>query len=428
MVTRGSRVQGWTRGGRDSRRGSSRYPLVARPVLSQPLLDARSFRGCFTYASGPGSAAVSRGLIGAWAVKWMVTYGFARRDGGITPLERSLQLGGLAPAAYARSDRNASVRLPSGRGPSTPPAGRRGRILGRRTSRDGRPPRHQTSDPRRRQPPRNLPAKGGMDGPRPALPLQSSPSEPQSPPRPITCRARVYGIGYTNNTPVSREVKHFMHMDGRLVGTGDLDPSSALDDRRADRRTQASRSSSRTGAAPSQVSRLPAVRVLAEALEVQRSTRCEPAYATLEEDGIVATRTWTSGTIVQTTRWQGDRSAAAARGHTQQSVGVIIAGNSTRSISSCTAWQSSRRPSEHGDAEILIVNPAAHDTADRAYRPRDPTVLARAWRRRASSRPSRSGGPNGGTRRATLPPIVYVDQPDRKARTSGLRTPSEPGG
>lgn len=146
--------------------------------------------------------------------------------------------------------------------------------------------------------------------------------------------------------------------------------------------------------------RLPAVRTLAQSLDVNVNT-VRAAYARLEEDGLVATRHGV-GTVVQPTASGTLRSGAA--GSLSNTVGVLIAGLDPFYLDLLRGIES--RAEVHGTL-VLIV--AVHDSPTRA----------RAAIRQLAARGAEGiiaasiGGPEKGTLASSLPPIVYVDQPDK---------------
>jgi LacI family transcriptional regulator, galactose operon repressor len=150
--------------------------------------------------------------------------------------------------------------------------------------------------------------------------------------------------------------------------------------------------------------RLPAVRALADALDVNVNT-VRAAYARLEEAGVVVTRHGV-GTIVQplsegTLRGGGPR-------YLSNTVGVIIAGLDPFYLGLLRGIES--KAEEHGTL-ILIV--AAHDSAARAT-----AAIRQLAARGADGIIAVSiGWPEKGTPQAALPPIVYVDQPDRQGES-----------
>jgi DNA-binding LacI/PurR family transcriptional regulator len=146
--------------------------------------------------------------------------------------------------------------------------------------------------------------------------------------------------------------------------------------------------------------RLPAVRTLADALEVNVNT-VRAAYARLESDGLVATRHGV-GTVVQPV------ASATLRGgarYLANTVGVIIAGLDPFYLELLRGIET--KAEEQGTL-ILIV--AAHDTFLRA------TAAIRQLAARGAEGiiAASIGQPEPGTPSSSLPPIVYVDQPDLK--------------
>ena len=149
--------------------------------------------------------------------------------------------------------------------------------------------------------------------------------------------------------------------------------------------------------------RLPAVRALSGALDVNVNT-VRAAYARLEEDGIVATRHGV-GTIVQ------PLTGGTLRGsqrYLSNTVGVIIAGLDPFYLELLRGIES--KAEEQGTL-ILIV--AAHDSKARATS----AVRQLAARGADGIIAASIGGPEKGTPETSLPPIVYVDQPDRKGES-----------
>lgn len=148
-------------------------------------------------------------------------------------------------------------------------------------------------------------------------------------------------------------------------------------------------------------SRLPAVRTLADRLDVNVNT-VRAAYARLEEDGLVATRHGV-GTIVQPAAAGMLRSGAPR--YLSNTVGVLIAGLDPFYLDLLRGIE--EKAEEEGTL-VLIV-----DTQDSEHR-------ANAAIRQLTARGAQGiiavsiGGPESGDALRSLPPIVYVDQPDRR--------------
>jgi DNA-binding LacI/PurR family transcriptional regulator len=150
--------------------------------------------------------------------------------------------------------------------------------------------------------------------------------------------------------------------------------------------------------------RLPAVRSLADRLDVNVNT-VRSAYARLEEDGLVVTRHGV-GTIVQPTAAGTLRSAGPR--YLSNTIGVLIAGldpfyfDLLRGIEEVADQQGTL---------VLVVD--AEDSNKRAS-----AVLRQLAARGAQGIIAASiGGPEPGTSDGSLPPIVYVDQPNRKGQS-----------
>jgi DNA-binding LacI/PurR family transcriptional regulator len=146
--------------------------------------------------------------------------------------------------------------------------------------------------------------------------------------------------------------------------------------------------------------RLPAVRTLAQTLDVNVNT-VRAAYARLEEDGLVATRHGV-GTVVQPTVAGTLRSGAAR--YLSNTVGVVIAGLDPFYLELLRGVESM---AEEQGTLVLIV--AAHDSPTRARA----AIRQLAARGALGIIAASIGGPEKGTPESSLPPIVYVDQPDK---------------
>ena len=147
-------------------------------------------------------------------------------------------------------------------------------------------------------------------------------------------------------------------------------------------------------------SRLPPVRALAEAFDVTVNT-VRAAYARLEDDGLVATRHGV-GTVVQPL--DAGTLKHGAPPYLSNTVGVLIAGldpfylDLLRGIEIKAAEQSTL---------VLIVD--VQDSSQRAA-----AAIRQLTARGAQGIIAVSvGGPGASTAEEALPPIVYVDQPDR---------------
>lgn len=146
--------------------------------------------------------------------------------------------------------------------------------------------------------------------------------------------------------------------------------------------------------------RLPPVRTLAERFDVTVNT-VRAAYARLEEDGLVATRHGV-GTVVQPL--DAGTLKRGAPPYLSNTVGVLIAGLDPFYLELLRGIES--KADEQGTL-VLIV-----DT-------RDSPARAAASIRQLTARGTQGiiavsvGGPAPGTSETALPPIVYVDQPDR---------------
>jgi DNA-binding LacI/PurR family transcriptional regulator len=150
--------------------------------------------------------------------------------------------------------------------------------------------------------------------------------------------------------------------------------------------------------------RLPAVRALASSLDVNVNT-VRAAYARLEEDGLVVTRHGV-GTIAQSPSAGTLRSGGPR--YLSNSIGVLIAGldpfylDLLRGIEAVAAEQGTL---------VLVVDA------------QDWPVHASAAIRQLAARGVQGiiaaslGAPEKGTREGSLPPIVYVDQPDQKGES-----------
>jgi DNA-binding LacI/PurR family transcriptional regulator len=148
---------------------------------------------------------------------------------------------------------------------------------------------------------------------------------------------------------------------------------------------------------------LPAVRALAHQLDVNVNT-VRAAYARLEEDGLVATRHGV-GTIVQPSTTGTLRSGAPR--YLSNSVGVLIAGLDPFYLELLRGIET--RADEHGTLVIIV------DAQDKLARA-SAAIRQLAARGAEGIIAASIGAPEKGTPEHSLPPIVYVDQPDRKGQ------------
>ena len=150
-------------------------------------------------------------------------------------------------------------------------------------------------------------------------------------------------------------------------------------------------------------SRLPAVRTLAELLDINVNT-VRSAYARLEEDGLVATRHGV-GTIVQPLH-AGTLKPGASR-YLSNTVGVLIAGLDPFYLEILRGIEA--KADEQGWL-VLIV-----DSQDSS--PRAAAAIRQLTARGAQGIIAVSiGAPGKGSAEDALPPIVYVDQPGRSGQ------------
>ena len=150
-------------------------------------------------------------------------------------------------------------------------------------------------------------------------------------------------------------------------------------------------------------SRLPAVRTLAELLDVNVNT-VRSAYARLEEDGLVATRHGV-GTIVQPL--DAGTLKPGASWYLSNTVGVLIAGLDPFYLELLRGIEA--KADEQGSL-VLIVD--SQDSSARAA-----AAIRQLTARGAQGIIAVSiGAPGEGTAEEALPPIVYVDQPDRSGQ------------
>jgi DNA-binding LacI/PurR family transcriptional regulator len=147
-------------------------------------------------------------------------------------------------------------------------------------------------------------------------------------------------------------------------------------------------------------SQLPSVRSLAHDLDVNINT-VRSAYAKLEEDGLVVTRHGV-GTVVQP--MDAGTLKSGVPKYMSNTVGVLIAGLDPFYLDLLRGVEA--KADEQGTL-VLIVDS------------RDSAVRASAAIRQLTARGAQGiiavsiGGPGEGTPEGSVPPIVYVDQPDR---------------
>ena len=147
-------------------------------------------------------------------------------------------------------------------------------------------------------------------------------------------------------------------------------------------------------------SRLPPVRTLAEHFGVTVNT-VRSAYARLEDDGLVATRHGV-GTIVQPL--DAGTLKGGAPPYLSNTVGVLIAGLDPFYLELLRGVEA--KADEHGTL-VLIID--VQDSAERAA-----ASIRQLTARGAQGIIAVSiGGPAAGTSESALPPIVYVEQPNR---------------
>jgi LacI family repressor for deo operon, udp, cdd, tsx, nupC, and nupG len=150
-------------------------------------------------------------------------------------------------------------------------------------------------------------------------------------------------------------------------------------------------------------SRLPAVRTLAELLDINVNT-VRSAYARLEEDGLVATRHGV-GTIVQPLD-AGTLKPGASR-YLSNTVGVLIAGLDPFYLEMLRGIEA--KADEQG---LLVLIFDSQDSSPRAA-----AAIRQLTARGAQGIIAVSiGAPGEGSAEDALPPIVYVDQPGRSGQ------------